>query len=157
MNLPEPVLFSDRCDENNSENSSDCIELYGPDRTIGKKYHLHLRADTKNVPKRVKRCTACQRLFSDQDVVLIKTQGIRQYFCSKAGKGRSSEGKIYLHFLNSCVKEYDSSYMPEKVVVSEGTASQLPKAARAAMKSKGIHDVQVRGKNRNFFFVTLTL
>ena len=50
-------------------------------------YHLVHRDDTKNYPKKVTRCEYCKIIFTNADIVLIKTKGkIDSSLVQKCGK-----------------------------------------------------------------------
>ena len=58
-----------------------------PFRTETNLYHLVHRDDTKNCPKKVTRCEYCKILFTNADIVLIKTKGkIDSSLVQKRGK-----------------------------------------------------------------------
>ena len=111
VRLPDPELFEDRVvppsspvkiacvgegipetetpqvgNENSGESSSNIDLLFDPDREVGKEFSLYHRSDTKNVPKSVKRCQSCERSFIEIDILVVKTHGVRQYFCGKSNK-----------------------------------------------------------------------
>ena len=56
--------------------------------------------DTINCPMEVSRCHSCILKFQSTDIVVVKTQGQREWFDQKQGKLRKSSGNVYLHYLN---------------------------------------------------------
>ena len=95
VRLPEPQLFEDRVasppqpiakvarqvsppvENELSEGELDFDMLFNPDRVIDTDYQLVHRSDNKSCPKSVKRCQNCSRPFSESDIVVIKTHGVR--------------------------------------------------------------------------------
>lgn len=57
-------------------------------------------------PKSVQRCEQCRVAFGKNDVVLVKTVGSRER-TDKNGKSIKYQGNVYLHYLTTCLKEYD--------------------------------------------------
>ena len=49
---------------------------------------------------KVSRCHSCTLKFQSTDIVVVKTQGEREWFDQKQGKLRKSSGNVYLHYLN---------------------------------------------------------
>ena len=75
------------------------------------------RDDTKNFPKKITRGEYCKILFTNADIVLIKTKGKRQFTCPKTGKEKCHVANVYLHYLQSCLNGYDSKFRFKSVVV----------------------------------------
>ena len=157
--LPEPQLFDDRValppppatkvvqrEENESsedrnlpdESESNIDMLFNPDRKIDTDYQLVHRSDTKSCPKSVKRCQVCNRSFSEADIVIIKTQGVREYHCSKTGKEKRSQGNIYIHFLTKCLTTHDKNYKVENVRVPHCTSEKLASNVLQYYRKKGM-------------------
>ena len=87
------------------------------------------RDDTKNFPKKITRGEYCKILFTNADIVLIKTKGKRQFTCPKTGKEKCHVANVYLHYLQSCLNGYDSKFRFKSVVVLKETMSKLPESA----------------------------
>lgn len=107
-----------------------------PDRHLTNKYVLVHREIKKDCPKAVKRCHSCKRTFSDADVVLAKTEGNREY-TDKNGKKVAYSGNVYIHWLTSCLKEYDKKLID----VPARTLALLPSSAEKSLRDKGCNIV----------------
>ena len=92
-------------------------------------YHLVHRDDTKNCPQKVTRCKYRKILFTNADIVLIKTKGKRQFTCPKTGKEKCHVANVYLHYLQSCLKDYNGKFRFESVAVLKETMNRLPESA----------------------------
>ena len=124
--------------ENSGESSSNIDLLFDPDREVGKEFHLYHRSDTKNLPKSDKRCQSCERSFTNIDVLVAKTHGVREYFCGKSKEKKQTEGNIYLYFLSMSLSKYDRSYNIQMIRVPRCTAEMLPKNVVEGYKKKGM-------------------
>ena len=92
-------------------------------------YHLVHRDDTKNCPKKVTRCEYCKILFTNAGIILIKTKRKRQFTCPKTGKEKCHVANVYLHYLQSYLKDYYVKFRSESVVVLKETMNRLPETA----------------------------
>ena len=79
--------------------------------------------DIKNCLTKVTRCEYCKTLFTNSDIVFIKTKGKRQFTCPKTGKEKGHVANVYLHYLQSCLIDYDGKFRFESVVVLKETIS----------------------------------
>ena len=89
-------------------------------------YHLVHREDTKNCPRQVKRCEQCRFQFTNADIVIVRTNGVREFTCPKTGKLRKQSANVYLHYLRSCLKGYDGKFQFPAIVVLRDTLKLLP-------------------------------
>ena len=92
-------------------------------------YHLIHRDDTKHCPQKVIRRKYCKILFTNADIILIKTKGKRQITGPKPGREKCHAANVYLHYLQSCLKGYDVKFRFESVVVLKETMNKLPESA----------------------------
>ena len=79
-----------------------------------------------------------ERSFTENDFCVVKTYGLREYFCGKAGKQKQTQGNIYLHHLTKCLVKYDKSYSAKMVRVPRCTAEKVSKIVLAGYKKKGM-------------------
>lgn len=75
--------------------------------------------------------------FWKKDVVLVKTVGSRER-TDKNGKTVKYQGNVYLHYLTSCLREYDQNFSFKNVVVSARTLALLPDNSRQIFLDKGL-------------------
>ena len=80
-------------------------------------YHLIHRDDTKNCPQKVIRRKFYKILFTNADIILIKTKGKREIPGPKPGREKCHATNVYLHYLQSFLKDYDVKFRSESVVV----------------------------------------
>ena len=73
-------------------------------------YHLVHRDDTRKCPKKVTRYECYKMLFTNTDIVLIKTKGKRQFTCPKKEKEKCHVANVYLQHLQSCLKDCDGKF-----------------------------------------------
>lgn len=71
----------------------------------------------KTQSMKVSRCHSCTLKFQSTDIVVVKTQGEREWFDQKQGKLRKSSGNVYLHYLKKCLKEFDITFTFSKTAV----------------------------------------
>ena len=115
-----------------------CIrDRLDPDRAPRQDYDLVHRSDNKMCPKTVQRCEQCRIAFGRNDVVLVKTVGSRER-TDKNGKTVKYQGNVYLHYLTSCLREYDQNFSFKNVVVSARTLALLPDNSRQIFLDKGL-------------------
>ena len=88
-------------------------------------------------PKTVQRCEQCRIAFGRNDVVMVKTVGNRER-TDKNGKTVKYQGNVYLHYLTSCLREYDRNFSFKNVVVSARTLALLPDNSRQIFLDKGL-------------------
>ena len=88
-------------------------------------YHLEHCDDTKSCTKKVTRCKYCKILFTNAEIVLIKTKRKRELTGPKTAKEKCHIANVYLHYLQSCLKGYDGKFRFESVVVLKETMSRL--------------------------------
>ena len=98
------------------------IDLF---RTEINLYHSMHRDDPKNCPQKVIRCEYCKILFTNTDIILIKTKGKRQFTCPKTREEKCHVANVYLHYLQSCFKGYDV----KSVVALKETMNRLLESA----------------------------
>ena len=70
-------------------------------------------------------------------MVLVKTVGSRER-TDKNGKTVKYQGNVYLHYLTSCLREYDQNFSFKNVVVSARTLALLPDNSRQIFLDKGL-------------------
>ena len=92
--------------------------------------------DTKNCPKKVNKCEYCKILFTNAEIVLVKTKGKRQFTCPKTGNEICHVANVYLHYLQTCLKGYDGNFRFESVVVLKQTMSRFPESTNKRSRSK---------------------
>ena len=92
-------------------------------------YHLIHRDDTKNYPQKVIRYKYCKILFTNADIILIKTKGKRQFASPKTRKEKCHVANVYLHYLQSFLKGYDGKFRFESVLALKETMNRLPENA----------------------------
>eukprot|EP00112_Aurelia_sp_Birch-Aquarium-sp1_P021630 Seg5874.1 transcript_id=Seg5874.1/GoldUCD/mRNA.D3Y31 product="hypothetical protein" protein_id=Seg5874.1/GoldUCD/D3Y31 len=119
----------------NSTNE-DTNDPLNPDRHLEKKFLLVHRSDSKNCPSSVKRCQSCKRVFTASDWVVVRTEGIREWTAAN-GKQKSSSGNIYIHYLRSCLMEYQQSFVFTMVTVPKSTLAYLPPDAAVKFRGQG--------------------
>ncbi|XP_065060451.1 uncharacterized protein LOC135687737 [Rhopilema esculentum] len=112
------------------------IDPLNPDRKVAKVFQLVHRCDQKNCPASVKRCQSCKRAFTSSDLVIVKTEGTREWTTAN-GKQRSSTGNIYVHYLRSCLLDYQQNFEFSIITVSKQTLQLLPENAKARLESQG--------------------
>ena len=105
-----------------------------PMRTETHMYHLVHREDTKNCPRQVKRCEQCRFQFTNADIVIVRTNGVREFTCPKTGKLRKQSANVYLHYLRSCLKGYDGKFQFPAIVVLRDTLKLLPDSSIVKFK-----------------------
>ena len=91
-------------------------DILDPDRITGKHYDLVHRDDNKLCPKSVQRCEQCRVAFNHADKVLVKSVGVRER-TDKSGKIVKYTGNVYLHYLTTCLKEYDQNFSFNAITV----------------------------------------
>ena len=113
-NNPEQETFADAVDPLNPFRIETCL------------YHLVHREDTKNCPRQVARCEQCRFNFNNADIVLVRTNGVREFTCPRTGKQRRQSGNIYLHYLKKCLEGHDNKFSFSAIVVLKETLKYLP-------------------------------
>ena len=111
--------------------------MLDPDRVPRQSYDLVHRSDSKMCPKAVQRCEQCRVAFGRNDVVLVKTVGHRER-TDKNGKTVKYQGNVYLHYLTSCLREYDQNFSFGNIEVSARTLALLPANSREMFLNKGL-------------------
>ncbi len=112
------------------------MDPLNPDRHLEKQFLLVHQSDSKNCPSSVKRCQSCKRMFTASDWVVVRTEGIREWTAAN-GKQKSSSGNIYIHYLRSCLMEYQQSFVFAMVTVPKSTLSYLPQEAAIKFRGQG--------------------
>ena len=113
-------------EENAAEHHS--IDPCDPDRKICHMYYLVHRKDKKNCPTKVSRCNSCKLKFQIHDVVVVCTQGTREW-TDKDGTKKSSSGNIYLHYLSKCLEGNDGEFKFTNIIILKETLKLLPDSA----------------------------
>ena len=62
------------------------MDPLGPMRVEMQLYYLVHWEDTKNCPKSVHRCQECLGPFTNAEVVIVKTMGVREFTARRTGK-----------------------------------------------------------------------
>lgn len=114
----------------------DVHDPLNPDRPYKKHFFLVHRKDSKNCPVNVKRCQICKRAFSEEDWVIVKTEGLHE-FTDKKGKQRTTKGNIYIHYLRACLDEYQQNFSFQMMTVLKSTLSHLPENAVQKFTKQG--------------------
>ena len=109
-----------------------------PMRTETKMYHLVLREDLSNCPKSVKRCQECMGPFTNADVVIFKTFGVREFTDKKTGQQKRQSGNVYLQYLRQCLMKYDPKFIFPAIVVLKETLNRLPGEAVQKFRRIGL-------------------
>ncbi len=112
------------------------MDPLNPDRHLEKQFLLVHRSDSRNCPSSVKRCQNCKKMFTASDWVVVRTEGIREWTAAN-GKQKSSSGNIYIHYLRSCLMEYQQSFVFAMVTVPKSTLSYLPPDAAIKFRGQG--------------------
>ena len=112
-------------------------DILDPDRITGKHYDLVHRDDNKLCPKSVQRCEQCRVAFNHADKVLVKSVGVRER-TDKSGKIVKYTGNVYLHYLTTCLKEYDQNFSFNAITVPSRTIKLLPEGSRESLAAKGL-------------------
>ena len=81
-------------------------------------------------------------LFTNVDIVLIKTKGKRQFTCPKTGKEKCHVVKVYLDYLQSCLKGCDGKFRFDSVILLKETISRLPESANERFIKQNL-DVEI--------------
>jgi len=92
-------------------------------------------------PKSVQRCEQCRVAFGKSDVVVVKTVGSRER-TDKNGKSIRYQGNVYLHYLTSCLREYDQHFSFKNIEVSARTLGYLPASSKQMFLDKGLTVVE---------------
>ena len=111
------------------------IDPLDPDRSTYRMYYLVHSKDKKSCPANVSRCNACKLLFQTHDVVLVRTQGTREW-TDKDGIRKTSTSNVYLHYLSKCLTDFDGAFKFENVIVLKETLKLLPDAAIERFRNK---------------------
>ena len=131
-------FVSYRCNQRKKGSCDEDLGLLDPDRIRGKHYELVHRSDTKLCPKSVQRCEQYRIAFHQGDIALVKTVDVRER-TDKTGKTVKYTGNDYLHYLSTCLKEYDQNFTFAEITVSASTLSFLPDGSRELLTEKGLH------------------
>ena len=134
---PESFTISEQstCDDEDDQDGPDPLD---PNRTCLKSFTLVHRKDKINCPTKITRCHSCKLRFEDADIVLVKTQGEREWFDKKNGKSRKSSGNVYIHYLRKCLEEYDLTFNFSYVIVLKETLKHLPVKAVDKFRKQGL-------------------
>ena len=68
----------------------------------------------------------------------MKTVGVREH-TDKTGKTMKYTGNVYLHYLSTCLKEYDQNFTLAAITVPASTLSFLSEGSRELLTEKGLH------------------
>lgn len=79
----------------------------------------------------------CYKAITNDDYLIVQTEGVVE-FTDKAGTFRKRQGMIYLHFLESCLKSFQSDFNYMKIAVQEDTKKLLKKEEREYLETLGI-------------------
>lgn len=113
------------------------VDILDPDRIAGKHFELVHREDHKLCPKAVQRCEQCRVGFNMADKVVIKSVGVRER-TDKSGKIVKYSGNVYLHYLTSCLREYDQNFSFHAITVPSRTLKYLPRGSRETLLAKSL-------------------
>ena len=130
--ISEPETLKEESEENDESH------LLNPNRKSLKSFILVHRKDKINSPMKVSRYHSCTLKFQSTDIVVVKTQGEREWFDQKQGKLRKSLGNVYLHYLKKHLKEFDLTFTFSKIVVLKETIKLLPTNAVNKVKKQGL-------------------
>ena len=83
-------------------NILDVNDRLNPFRVELKPYHLVHCKDTQNCPRRVTRCELCKIVFTNADLVIVRTKAQREFICPKTRKEKCHYANVYLHYLKNC-------------------------------------------------------
>ena len=103
-----------------------------PGNSSSRETRLHInrplvhREDLSNCPKSVKRCQECMGPFTNADVVIVKTFGVREFTDKKTGKQTRQSGNVYPHYLRQCLMKYDPKFIFPAIGVVKETLNRLP-------------------------------
>lgn len=113
------------------------VDPLNPFRSESRLYYLVSKFDNKNCPGQVTRCEQCRFVFSNADIVLVRTTGVRE-FTDKNGKQRRNTGNVYLHYLKSCLTGYDDKFKFSAVTVLQETLKKLPPDSVRKFRDMGL-------------------
>ena len=112
------------------------IDMLNPDRAVQGSFTMVHRKDKKNCQKSVKRCQSCKRMFSDVDHVVVKIEGSRS-FTNKDGKKVVYTGNVYIHYLRSCLVEFQHSFNFSQITEPQSTLKLLPAGSQMQLLQQG--------------------
>lgn len=151
-NLPEPQFFSERSSfaidtEVTSSNhkispvkiskiSSTNWKVKSPEITTNDIFNSDRRPTKQSFPTTVQRCQECRISFMPQDFVGVKTTSDREY-TDKNGQKKKSFGNVYLHYITTCLKEFDQNFNFNSINVPKGTQNHLKPSEIHKLKTKG--------------------
>ena len=117
--------------------TDDAYDPLNPLRIESHLYNLVHRDDKKNCPGQVTRCEQCRFNFSNADIVLVRTTGVRE-FTDKTGRRKRTTGNVYLHYLKRCLVEYDDKFKFSAITVLKDTLKRLPPNSVNKFKDIGL-------------------
>ena len=84
----------------------------------------------------MKRCEQYKRQFGKTDRILVKTTGEREYV-NKKGEVVQQVANVYLHYLTSCLVQFETSFKFENIQILKDTQNLLTKSQLQRLVVKG--------------------
>ena len=96
-----------------------------------------MRKDHTSCPIQVTRYEQCRVAFQTCDICVVKITGERQRY-DKNGKMIKYQANTYLHFLTTCLKNHDQTFLFKNIIVSKRTRQFVPDECVGRLERKGI-------------------
>ena len=84
------------------------ISFVDPRENIPQEYELHKRS---LLPKAISKCQGkCGKPITHSDILIVKSYGKTTWTEKNTGKDRCKYGPSYIHFLDNCLKNFDTDH-----------------------------------------------
>ena len=95
--------------ENNLASTNLSFILFGdPRENIPQEYKLHKHL---LLPEATSKCQGkCGKPITHSDILIVKSYGKTTWADKNTGKERCKYGPLYIHFLNNCLKNFDTDH-----------------------------------------------
>ena len=104
-------------------NSNETFDPLNTERSQNRSFAL-IERNSKDFPKKVKRCEVCRFEFNCADKYVVKATGVREY-TGTSGRLVRQTGNVYLHFLTACLVKFDTTFKYSSLNIPRGTQKFL--------------------------------
>ena len=116
-------------------NSNETFDPLNTERSQNRSFAL-IERNSKDCPKKVKRCEVCRFEFNCADKYVVKTTGVRECTGTSGRRARQT-GNVYLHFLMACLVKFDTTFKYSSLNIPRGTQKFLKREDIDCLAKKG--------------------
>ena len=116
-------------------NSNETFDPLNTERSQNRSFAL-IERNSKDCPKKVKRCEVCRFEFNCADKYVVKTTGVRECTGTSGRRARQT-GNVYLHFLTACLVKFDTTFKYSSLNIPRGTQKFLKREDIDCLAKKG--------------------